>query len=369
MLVIGGGIAGCACAYYLAGGGAEVVLIERHDVNTLASGSNAGSIHAQIPQHEFLKLGEDWALAFAPTIPLLLDSVGLWRGLGAELGADLHLSLEGGVMVARTEAQLRAVERKAAIERRHGLDVRMLSRGDLLAVAPYVGEDTVGGAFCAGEGKADPLAVAPAFARRAAERGAVIRTRTALTGLSRERQGFLAVTSAGSITARRVVNCAGADAARIAAMVGLSLELQGFPIQVNVTLPTAPLVPHLVYYAGGQLTLKQAHNGRFLIGGGWPARRDPGGRPMVDPASVMANLRLAASVVPALEDTRLLRTWAAVVNGTADWRPILGELPGVAGFFLCCFPWVGFTAGPIAARTVADMVLGRRVPASLLAGQ
>ena len=170
ILVIGGGLAGCAVAWELAGAGAELVLIERLALNTLASGSNAGSIHAQIPQHEFLHMGEDWASAFAPTIPLLLESIALWRGLSAELGVDLELSLAGGVMVARTEAQLRAVERKAAIERAQGLQVEMLSRNDLHVIAPYVAEDMIGGSFCPVEGRANPLLLAPAFARRAAQR-------------------------------------------------------------------------------------------------------------------------------------------------------------------------------------------------------
>jgi sarcosine oxidase, subunit beta len=366
VLVIGGGIAGCAVACYLAEGGAEVLLVERGALNTAASGSNAGSLHAQIPQHEFLTLGEAWAEHFAPCIPLLRDSIALWRGLEAELGADLEVSLDGGVMVACTEAQLRSVERKAAIERRHGLPVEMLDRAALRALAGYVAEDAIGGAFCPGEGKANPLAVAPAFARRAVRLGADIRPRTAVLSLTREREGFAVATSAGTILARRVVNCAGAEAAGIAAMAGVTLELQGFPIQVNVTLPAAPLVPHLVYYAGGKLTLKQARNGTFLIGGGWPARRDPAtGRLAVDPGSMRGNLRLAASLVPALLDVPLLRTWPATVNGTADWRPILGEVPGVPGFFVCCFPWIGFTAGPIAGRIVADLLLGRGASAAL----
>ena len=51
-------------------------------------------------------------------------------------------------------------------------------------------------------------------------------------------------------------------------MVGVELPLQGFPIQVNVTEPVAPLVHHLVYSAGRRLTLKQARSGGLLIGGG-----------------------------------------------------------------------------------------------------
>ena len=172
-------------------------------------------------------------------------------------------------------------------------------------------------------------------------------------------RGFTVATSDGPITARRIVNCAGAEAGRIAAMVGVTLPIEAHPIQVNVTEPVAPLIPHLVYFAGERLTLKQARSGGFLIGGGWPARLERLGRPVVDPDSVRANLRAAIHVVPALRRVQLLRTWPALVNGTDDWRPILGELPGVPGMFIGMFPWLGFSAGPIAARCVADCVLGR----------
>ena len=60
VLVIGGGLAGAATAYYLAREGVAVLLVERFDLNTQASGSNAGSIHAQIPMEPFLTKGEAW---------------------------------------------------------------------------------------------------------------------------------------------------------------------------------------------------------------------------------------------------------------------------------------------------------------------
>ena len=47
--------------------------------------------------------------------------------------------------------------------------------------------------------------------------------------------------------ARRVVNAAGINAGRIAGMVGASIDIEAFAIQVSVTEPAAPLIPHLVY--------------------------------------------------------------------------------------------------------------------------
>ena len=48
VLIVGGGLAGTAAAYYLAREGVEVALVERYDLNTHASGSNSASLHAHI---------------------------------------------------------------------------------------------------------------------------------------------------------------------------------------------------------------------------------------------------------------------------------------------------------------------------------
>jgi sarcosine oxidase subunit beta len=144
-------------------------------------------------------------------------------------------------------------------------------------------------------------------------------------------------------------------------MLGIDLPIEGHPIQVSVTEAAEPLVKHLVYFAGDKLTLKQAKNGSFLIGGGWPARRSARAeRPTVDPHSLRGNLRVARHVVPRLDSICLLRVWPAIVNGTADWKPILGELPGRSGVFMNMFPWMGFTAGPMSALLTAELVLGRK---------
>ncbi|HEX2431583.1 MAG TPA: FAD-binding oxidoreductase [Aestuariivirgaceae bacterium] len=366
ILVVGGGIAGCAIAYFLSRQGAEVTLVEQHDVNSLASGSNAGSLHAQIPHEPFLLEGEGWARRFAPVVPLLVESIALWKALSAELGVDLEVTTPGGLLVAETDAEMNDIRRKSAIERASGLDVHLLGRQELESIAPYLTRNVAGAAFCPLEGKANPLVATPALAAKARAMGARMLSRTTLVKLETGPQGFVATTDKGRIEARRVVNCAGAEAGRLAAQIGLDFAIDGFPIQVSVTEPVAPLIDHLVYAAGDRLTLKQSHHGGFLIGGGWPARLDETtGRLQVDPKSLAGNLRVALRLVPDLAGVQLLRTWPAIVNGTADWLPILGETSSVRGFFMCVVPWLGFTGGPAAARLVADQILGRKPPAGL----
>ncbi len=361
VLVIGGGLAGTATAYFLAREGVEVTLVERLDLNAQASGSNAGSLHLQIPFPEFVSEGEAWARVFAQAIPVMRESIRLWRRLEAELGVDLEVSIDGGLLVAETEVQMRDIAPKAAIERAAGLTVELLSATDLRRIAPYLSERMIGAAWCPDEGKANPLKATPALAAAAQRSGARFLANCEVTALSPEDGGYRAETTAGPIRARRIVNAAGANAGRVSAMLGIELPIEGVPIQVSVTEPAEPLVDHLVYFAGDRLTLKQAKSGSFLIGGGWPSlwsTRAP--RPAVNPQSLRSNLRIACHVVPRLGSICLLRTWPAVVNGTADWKPILGELPGRPGVFMGMFPWMGFTAGPMAALLTAELVLGRK---------
>lgn len=360
VLVIGGGLAGVAAAYYLADGGADVLLVEARDLNTQASGANAGSIHVQLQHPEFVAYGPDWARAYGPTLRLLQASLQMWLGLSDELQIDLDVRMTGGLLVATTEEQMRAIEAKAVIDRSFGVPVDILDRAALRHLAPYLTGDAIGGGFCPNEGKANPLKATPAYAAAARRLGAKILTDTPVTGIEAVPGGYLVQTARGSVTARRVVNAAGAAAAHVALMLGIEVALQGFPLQVTVTEPVAPLIPHLVYSAAGKLTVKQTRNGSCIIGGGWPAGQRANGELVVHAGNLVRNMGRAAMVIPALGQARVVRSWTAVVNGTADWRPIIGEVPGHPGFFLSLFPWMGFSAGPMTAKMTADLVLGRK---------
>ncbi len=359
ILVIGGGIVGTGVARHLAKAGAGVTLVERHEINSQASGANSGSLHAQIPWEPFALNGESWGRAFAPTVRLMKRSIAMWRELEAELGTDLDVATPGGILVARGSAQMRIIERKAALERANGLEVELLDQDSLRRLAPYVADSMIGGAYCATEGKANPLVAGLVIGRAAAALGARIELGTSVEGITREAGGFRVTTSRGEIRAGQVIDCAGAEAGRIAAMVGLALPIEAHAIQTSVTERVAPFIKHLIYSSDEKLSLKQTRAGTLLIGGGWPAEIGPDGRAIVRIDSLASNMAVAVDAVPAIGALSIVRSWAAIVNGTADWRPILGAVPGVPGFIIAFFPWMGFTAGPFVARAIADVALGR----------
>jgi len=359
VIVIGGGITGCATAHYLAEAGARVSLLEAGELNAMASSANAGSLHAQIPHEPFVTKGGEWARNFVPAVRFFRASLDLWRGIEQTLGEDLEVGFGGGLLVASNAKEMAEVEAKAAIEREAGLVVNLLDQRALREIAPYVSDRMIGGAFCPDEGKANPLIVAPAFAASARRLGANVRTGEHVLAIERVQGGYAVRTASAGFRAERIVNAAGIASGDIAAMLGFGLATQSFPIQATVTEPAEPLVRHLLYSAGRPLTMKQTRIGTILIGGGWPARLDAMGRPVVDPVSLAANLGVALEAVPAIAPLQVVRTWAAMVNGTEDWLPIIGEIPGAPGAFIAYVPWMGFTGGPAAARIVADLLLGR----------
>ena len=217
---------------------------------------------------------------------------------------------------------------------------------------------SAGATYCGREGHANPLLAAPAFAARAIEAGACVRTHAAVTSID-DLDGaaparFKLTTAAGPVEAHRVVNAAGAWAGDVAALSGLILPLRAEGLHVNVTEPREPMLVPMVQHIGRRLTLKQTGNGTFIIGGGWPARPEaPPERYSVRWPSAAGNAAIALRVMPALADVRVTHMWAGVWASTDDFNPIIGEFSHRPGYFACIAP-TGFTLGPIVARMLAE---------------
>jgi sarcosine oxidase, subunit beta len=351
VVVVGGGLSGCALAYYLAREGVDVLLLDRGELNREASGTNAGSFHFQIAIHQLTErdaAGSSERLL--GDVRLLLEAARLWDQLEGDLDGSLGIHRTGGLMVAETPLELKILHDKQSIEAEAGLETHVLVGDELRRFAPYLADDLLGATYCPAEGHANPFLAAPLFALRAVEHGATIRTGVEVTAIE---PGVSVTTSSGVVRARRVVDAAGAWAGEISALVGLELPVRAIGLHVNVTEPRQKVLEPLVQHIGRRLTLKQASNGTFIIGGGWPSR------PEQHPArystiwkSAAGNAAVAIRVMPSLAGVRLLRMWTGVWAGTADLQPILGESEAVPGFFVCLVP-TGFTLGPLAGRLLA----------------
>ena len=356
VVVIGGGIVGCASAYFLARAGCEVMLLERDEANTQASGSNAGSLHVQLLSFDFGTKAEAGGRPATITLPLQLASVALWQELEQTLKQDFELKISGGLMVAETKQDLEFLHAKIAIERAQGLEVELIDAMQLRDLAPAISEHMIGAAYCPQEGKINPLLATTGILQGALALGIDFRPNTNVTGIQLPRTGFSITTNNAEIRCRRIVNAAGPWTPHIAKMVGISLPVHGAPLQMIVTEAATPMLDQLVAHSDRHLTMKQTRQGQLIIGGGWTASTDPKtGYSRILRKSVEGNLWVANRVVPALRQLHVLRTWAAM-NINIDGAPIIGELPTVPGFYNAVTS-NGYTLGPLIGQLIADLIV------------
>lgn len=363
VLIIGGGLLGTSLAYYLSKENVEVVLLERDEINREASGTNAGSFHFQIALHQLTpNMTDKEKIRLSSEVKLQVEAAKLWDSIEKELNADLGVHFDGGFMVAETQDELKVLQDKDKIENAAGLESFILTGQEMRNFAPFLADDLAGIAFCPREGHANPLLVGPAYAFRAVENGAQIRTfcnveRVEVLDASSKANGgfrFKVKTSRGEILCNRLVNAAGAWTMELAKMVDLNLPMGLSGLHVNVTEPHEYFLKSMVQHIGRRLTLKQTHNNTFIIGGGWPAKSEIYPRRYSNLwSSTAGNLAVALRVLPMLKDVKLMRTWSGVWAFTKDFKPILGESKKVPGFHVAMVP-TGFTLGPMVAQMLAN---------------
>lgn len=355
-VVIGAGIVGLSTALFLARAGMRVAVLDQAFPNAGASGGNAGSLHAQLLSFDHGDKAEGGGGAAARTLPLQVDSIRLWQRLEQEFDTDLELKITGGVMVAETAAEMRFLDAKTAVERAQGIDCNVITAAELRRLEPGLDERFVGAAYCPQEGKINPLVATEAVRRAAIDAGATIVPGAQIVAIERLGATFRVVTPRGAVWADRVVNAAGAFASRIGRLLEVDVPVFGAPLQMVVTEAMEPQVSGLVAHASRHLTLKQAANGNCIIGGAWTAGLDPvHGHPRPLRSSIEGNLWIAQHVLPALRRINVIRSWAAL-NINIDGAPILGEQPGVPGFFNAVTS-NGYTLGPLMGRITADLIL------------
>lgn len=357
IIVIGGGAIGTSTLYNLAKSGANVALLEEFDLNTQASGRNAGSLHGQIQYEPFEELGIQWAKTFLHGLGILADSLSIWKTLSEELGVDLEVSSNGGLMIAENENNMRHLEKKVELENSIGIPSKLMSASELQEVAPYISKKMIGASISPIEGKANPLLLAPSFAAAAQRYGAQVFTQAKVHSIRKEGSSYLIESAVGTFRAGKVVICANAGIPALGQGIGVSIPIDDAPVQVSVTEQIEKFVHHLVYFTSEKLTFKQALSGSLLIGGGWPARYNAQGNPILNPDSLRSNLRVALKLVPRIADIRVIRTWIGVGNGTPDHNPIIDEIKSMPGVYVGMYPYMGFTASPLMGRLLSELVI------------
>lgn len=358
VLVIGGGVMGCATALFLARDhGAAVTVLERDPSYRIASSAlSASSIRMQ----------------FSSPINIALSQASLqfYRGIGTELAVDSEQPAIGltepGYLFLASAAGADTLRANHVVQRACGAAVELLAPAALAARFPWLALDGIAlGALgistaVSGEGWFDGYSVLMAFRRKAAALGVrfVHAAATRIDGIDGA-AGQVTCSDGARLAADAIVLAAGAWSAPLAAQLGVALPVRArkrdvFGFDSPAQLPGCPLV-----IDPGGLWFRP--EGRGFICGAPPRGDDIDEAPLdaVDHGLFDHLLwpQLAARV-PGFEALRRQHAWAGYYEyNTFDQNGLVGRLPGAHHVFTACgFSGHGIQQAPAVGRALAELI-------------
>ena len=358
VVVIGAGIIGASCAYFLARGGLKVALVERGGIAGGTSGSGEGNILVSDkvpgPELELARLGRR-----------------LWQELARQLPEDFEFEPKGGIVVAETEAQLRALNAHNASMRAIGIETHMLTTAELRECEPHLAHDVIGAAYFAEDAQVQPMLACAILVKHARQAGTILLDHTEVVAIERNRQGTISMvwTNKGKISTPRIINAAGPWTPQVAALLGRTVPVQPRKGHIVITEPLPLLVHHKVYEAtyfdavsSGTSDLQVAsvvegtQSGTMLLGS---SRQLVGFDPTIELRVVRAIMQRAVRYFPILSSTNVLRSYVGFRPFTPDHLPIIGEDPEIPGFYINSgHEGAGIGLGPISGKVISELILG-----------
>ena len=358
VILVGGGVMGCATAYYLLKKDPtlQVAIIEMDPTYARSSTTlSDGNIRVQFNVRE--------------NIQMTLYALEVLEHFAEEMAVgddkpDVAFRQQGDLFLVDAAGRETA-ERGLALQQELGGQVEWLEPDEIKRRFPIIDVDRcVGGTMGYQDGTMDPNAVLVAYRKKAVSLGAhFIQGRA--TELVRDGDRMVGVKLADGrmIQGGVVVNTAGAWAAQIARTAGVELPVEPVKRQVFV-LETAVepegILPLIVLPSG--LYLIQEHGNRFLCGQSFDD--DPVGLDDFDWSRQRFIDRLWENLVdfiPSFDRLKVVSGWAGLyaVN-TFDGNAILGEWPELRGFYLANgFSGHGFQQCHAVGRYLAELILGQ----------
>jgi hydrogen cyanide synthase HcnC len=366
VIVVGGGVIGCAVACELAGRSVRVLLVDR-GLPGRATSASAGGLW---PVGEAVGLGcgviYHAAQGAGGPQPLpdvfrdfLARSNALFPTLAGELhgqtGIDVEYAPGAGLLFVIYEEGERAFVERVARSLPAGTRLDVLAPAEVARLEPRLTRDLLGAALLPDEHQVNPMLLAEAFKRAAVRRGATFRHGTRVTGLRRRGDRVVGVEVGEELlSCHTVVNAAGAWAGGLAATAGLELPVAPVRGQIVLTEALPPILNACLSTSACYLAQK-AH-GEVLIGS---TTEDAGFDTAVTPQALRSLCRGAMRAVPLLGRVGVKRVWSGLRPGTPDELPILGPVPGLSGYVNAAGGFrTGIVASPLTGRVVADLVTG-----------
>ncbi len=397
VVIIGGGIIGISTAWFLAREGVDVVVCEKGHIAGEQSGRNWGWVRQQ---------GRD-----AREMPMIVESLRIWRRLGEEIGEDVGYR-EGGILyLVDDDRQLERYAGWVKSAENYAIGTRLIGGTELRRLVRGSTVPWRGALYTASDGRAEPHKATPALARAATREGAIVLESCAVRGVETTAGRVSAVvTEHGSIQTSTVLCAAGAWTSLFCRVLGIRLPQLRLRGTVARTGRTDAVCDGAMI--GGGLALRRRQDGGYTVADGavldhaitpstfrfgskfmaallmdigatrlslgrgfleewampkkWPLDQvSPFEKcrvldPEPNPRTLRRLRKKLDRIFPQLAATPIAESWAGMIEATPDIVPVIDEADGLPGFYMATgFSGHGFGIGPGAGKAIAGMLTGR----------
>ena len=347
VVIVGGGIAGIATAYYLGQAGVKSLVVERDAVGSHASGFAYGGLG-----------GLGGPETPGPILAMLTQGMSLHRRLSEalpeETGVNTEFRHRPTLALAFTQKEAKAAKTDLRWQQKWpGYSVTWLDRDALKSLDPRISPEALGGVYAEGLSEVEPYRLVLAMAQAAERNGAVIR-HGRVTGLRQDggRVVGVNVEQGEHVSCTAVVLAMGPWSEEAATWLNTPVPIR--PLKGQILRLRAPGAPY--HYSAGW-------NGNYAItktdGLVWSGTTEEevgfDERPTHEARElIMASL---LKMLPSLENAELVRQTACLRPLAADRLPILGRAPGLEGVLLATGAGrQGIVLGPAMGRVTADLI-------------
>lgn len=364
ILIIGGGLYGCATAYNLAKLGAKnIVVLERKGI---CSGGTAKSC-AIVRTHYSIEANMVHAV----------ESLKIFANFNEIVGGECGWHRTGYLIVGPEEHR-QPMETVFRMQNKYGVDTQTLTPAEAHQIHPLLNFDDVGViGYDSLTGYCDPYLTTTAYARRARDLGVKIYPDTPVTGFRLSGSTKIVQTPQGDFESPTVIVLAGPWTNGLTRLIGLELPYvvsRHKVITLKIDRPYQadwPIVKDLT--TPDKIYFRPETGGVVLIGTG------DHGDPIEDADVLTDNVemehvaridRLISNRMPAFAEAAYTAGWTGPYDITEDWNPLVGPAPEVAGLYVGVgFSGHGFKLAPTISESLAQTVLGQtpRLPIEVYA--
>ena len=351
VVVLGGGVFGCATAHYLSKEGVKVTIVERDAVGSHASGFAFGSLNVYsgpgIP---------------GPVFPLAKEACRMHKTLSPELqertGIDPYYEKGIRLSLAFSEEDLKGMKSAIEWQQKEGLKAEIIDGDEVHRIEPRINEEAIGAALLGEWNGVEAYRFVLALMQSAEKMGTTLQHGTAV-GIKRNGGRPSAVLlETGEIPCDTVVIAMGPWSGEVSQWLDFPVPVEPLKGQIlRLQLDDEPLACGIAY--------REGHVGSKPDGLTWCGGTEEkvGFNETLTPEARAKVTESALKMVPALANGRVALQTACLRPMSPDLLPIVGPVPGWEGVYLATGAGrKGITLNPVVGSLLTDLIIRGETP-------